>query len=330
MLRRTLALLALVLAVSAGIPARAEVALKVATIAPDGSSWMKLYNDWASRITARSSGQVKVKFFAGGVAGDERDYVRKMRLGQLEGAAMTGVGLGLIQPEVRVFDIPFLFSGYDDLAYVRNTLDAELRKKFEEKGHILLGWSDIGPVQLFTNLPVKTVAELRTTKLWLWSDDSVMRSLQQQLAIAGVPLGAPDVLPSLNTGLINACYGSPLAVLALQWHSKVKYITSMALAQSTGATVLTKKAWDSLTPEQQSIVRDESKRLTDSMMKQVRADNEAALKKLQALGLQVAPTPEATVTEFRGRALAVRSKLDGQVWTKEWRLKVEQVLAGRR
>ena len=96
-----------------------------------------------------------MKFYAGGVAGDERDAVRKMRLGQINGAAVTAIGLGLIQPEVRVLELPMLINNYDELDYVRNKLDADLRKKFEDKGYVLLGWGDVGPVHIFSNIPIK-------------------------------------------------------------------------------------------------------------------------------------------------------------------------------
>src|SRR5262245_16025608 len=141
-MRRPTLLLAAALLVVPGL-ARAQQTIKMATLAPDGSSWTKLFREWAERVEKRTGGQVKVKLYAGGVAGDERDAVRKMKLGQLNGAAITGIGLGLIQPEVRVLDLPFLLKGYDELDYVRTTLDGELRKKFEEKGFVLLGWGDV-------------------------------------------------------------------------------------------------------------------------------------------------------------------------------------------
>lgn len=231
---------------------------------------------------------------------------------------------------VRVFDIPFFFKSYSDLDYVRNVLAGEIRKKFEEKGYVLLSWGDVGPVQLFTNAPIKSISDLRATKMWAWNDDPLIRALFSQLGVTGVPLGVPDVLPSLQTGLINACYGSPLSTLSLQWQSKVKYITSMVIGQSGGAMVVTKNAWDSLAPGQQGIVTEESKTLGDRLLRQVRDDNDAAIKKMQSLGLQIVPTPDATVNEFQKQAQALRGKLDGQIWTKEWRLRVEQVLAGKK
>ncbi|MSP59129.1 MAG: hypothetical protein EXR72_02110 [Myxococcales bacterium] len=304
--------------------------LKVATLAPEGSSWMKLFHEWATNIEKRADGKVKIKFFAGGVAGDERDAVRKMRLGQLSGGAVTAVGLGLIQPEVRLLELPFLIRNYDELDYLRGTLDVELRKKFEEKGYILLGWGDVGPVHLFTNIPVKSKEDLLKTKIWAWTDDPIVKGLFGLIGLKGVPLGVPDVLPSLQTGLIDACYGSPLSTMALQWHSKVKFITSMVISQATGATVLSKKAWDELPPDVQAIVMEESKALQTKTLKQVRADNESALKKMVAQGIQVVPTPASVVQEFAEGAKTLGTNLEGQVYTREFHQRVEKLVADYR
>ena len=205
------------LALSFGGVAHAQSTLKIATLAPEGSAWMVAFHEWAKNVEEHTGGKIKIKFFAGGTAGAERDAVRKMRLGQLNGAAVTAIGLGLINSEVRVLELPMLIDTYGELDYVRNKLDAELRKKFEDKGYVLLAWGDVGPVHIFSNTPIKGKADLAQLKLWAWVDDALVRALFTQLGVNGVPLGVPDVLPSLQTGLINACYGSPLSTLALQW-----------------------------------------------------------------------------------------------------------------
>jgi TRAP-type C4-dicarboxylate transport system substrate-binding protein len=301
--------------------------LKIATLAPEGSSWMKLFHEWANNMEKRANGKLKVKFYAGGVAGDERDAVRKMRLGQINGGAVTAVGLGLIQPEVRLLELPFMFKGYEELDHVRDSLDADFKKKFEEKGYILLGWGDVGPVHLFTNTPIKSKQDLMQTKIWAWVDDPIVRTLFQQLGLNGVPLGVPDVLPQLQTGMINACYGSPLSTLALQWHSKIKFITSMIISQSIGATVITKKAWDDLGPDLQKIVAEESKALQVKLLKSVRDDNASSLKKMESQGIQVVPTPPALIAEFEQQGKGVAAKLEGQVYSKEFRIRVEKLVA---
>jgi TRAP-type C4-dicarboxylate transport system substrate-binding protein len=307
----------------------AQTQLKVATLAPEGSSWMNLFHEWGKNVEAHSNGKLKVKFYAGGVAGDERDAVRKMRLGQINAAAVTAIGLGLIQPEVRVLELPMLVRSYDELDYVRTKLDADLRKKFEDKGYVLLAWGDVGPVHIFSGIPVRGRADLSQTKLWAWTDDPIAKTLFKQLGTNGVPLGVPDVLPSLQTGLINACYGSPLATLALQWYTKVKYMTSMHLSQSIGATVMAKAAFDKLAPEEQKQLLADCKELESKLLKQIRADNDKALVSLKAAGLQEVESPKEMVKEFESQAVAIRSSptLEPGLYSHDFRMKVEKLLA---
>lgn len=311
----------------AGGTARAQTQLKIATLAPEGSSWMVAFHEWAKNVEEHTSGKIKVKFFAGGTAGDERDAVRKMRLGQLNGAAVTAIGLGLINSEVRVLELPMLIDNYGELDFVRNKLDADIRKKFEEKGYVLLAWGDVGPVHIFSNVAIKGKADLAQTKMWAWVDDALVRELFHQLGVNGVPLGVPDVLPSLQTGLINACYGSPLSTLALQWYTKVKYMTSMHITQAIGATVITKKEFDKLTPDLQKTLIADSKEFEVKVLKTLRTDNEKALTSMKQAGLQVVESPPEMVKQFTTEATAIRVKLEPTVYSHEFRMKVEKLVA---
>jgi TRAP-type C4-dicarboxylate transport system substrate-binding protein len=308
---------------------RAQTIIKVATLAPEGSSWMNLFHEWGRNVETHSGGKLKIKFYAGGVAGDERDAVRKMRLGQLNAAAVTAIGLGLIQSEVRVLELPLMVHTYAELDHVRNSMDAEFRKKFEEKGYVLLAWGDVGPVHIFSNTPIKSKADLSQTKLWAWTDDPLVKTMFKQLGSNGVPLGVPDVLTSLQTGLINACYGSPLSMVALQWYTKVKFMTSMQLSQAIGATVITKRDWDKLTPDLQKILADDAKTLEAKLLKTIRADNDKAMASIKASGVQTIESPPAMMKEFEEQALALRPMLekDPVVYTHDFRQKVEKLLA---
>src|SRR5258706_14585884 len=157
-MRPTLVALALVALGSSADPVRAEEqpqTLKIATLAPEGSSWVNLLHAWGRAVEEHTSGKVKVKFFAGGVAGDERDFVKKMKLGQLNGAVVTGIGLGLMASDVRVLELPMLFNDYTELDYVRNALHKDFAQRFEAKGYELLSWGDVGPVHIFSNIPIK-------------------------------------------------------------------------------------------------------------------------------------------------------------------------------
>jgi TRAP-type C4-dicarboxylate transport system substrate-binding protein len=301
--------------------------LKLATLAPEGSSWMNVMKQWGRTVEEHSGGKVKLKFLGGGMAGDERDVVRKIRLGNLQGAAVTAIGLGLINSEVRALELPMLVRNYEELDYVRTKLDAEIRKKFEEKGYVLLAWGDVGPVHIFSNVPLKGKADLAQTKLWAWVDDPLVRALFGQLGANGVPLGVPDVLPSLQTGLINACYGSPLSTLALQWYTKVRYMTSMHITQAIGATVLDKKVFDKLTPEQQTQLLADSKEMEQKVLKTIRDENSAALATMKKAGLQVIDSPKEMVQQFEAESVSLRPKLEPSVYSHEFRMKVEQLLA---
>jgi TRAP-type C4-dicarboxylate transport system substrate-binding protein len=178
-------------------------------------------------------------------------------------------------------------------------------------------------------VPIKNRADLGQTKLWAWTDDPIAKTLFKQLGTNGVPLGVPDVLPSLQTGLINACYGSPLATLALQWYTKVKYMTSMHLSQSIGATVMSKAAFDKLAPEEQKQLLSDCKELEGKLLKQIRTDNDKALGSLKAAGLQEVESPKEMVKEFEAQAVAIRSNptLEPGLYSHDFRMKVEKLLA---
>ena len=312
--------------------AQAQTIIKVATLAPEGSAWMNLFHEWGRNVEAHSAGKLKIKFYAGGVAGDERDAVRKMRLGQLSGAVVTAIGLGLIQSEVRVLELPMLIKNYAELDYVRDAMSAEFSKKFAEKGYVLLGWGDVGPVHIFSNTPIKSKADLNQTKMWAWTDDPLVKAMFKQLGSNGVPLGVPDVLTSLQTGLINACYGSPLSMVALQWYTKVKYMTSLQLSQAIGATVMSKEVFDALSPDLQKILVDDSKAMESKLLKTIRSDNDKSLASMKSSGIQVIETPPAMVKEFEDQAMTLRPLLekDPVVYTHDFRTRVEKLLADYR
>jgi TRAP-type C4-dicarboxylate transport system substrate-binding protein len=330
MMRISLAL-ALASTLVCGGAARAQTtALKIATLAPEGSAWMVAFHEWAKNVEEHTAGKIKIKFFAGGTAGDERDAVRKMRLGQLNGAAVTAIGLGLINSEVRVLELPMLIGNYEELDFVRNKLDVELRKKFEDRGYVLLAWGDVGPVHVFSNIPIKSKADLAQTKMWAWVDDPLIKELFHQLGTNGVPLGVPDVLPSLQTGLINACYGSPLSTLALQWFTKVKFMTSMNITHAVGATVITKKEYDKISPDVQKVLMTDSKEFEGKLLKTLRAENTKALASMKAAGLTVVESPPEMVKQFTTEAMAIRPKLEPSVYSHDFRLKVEKLVADYR
>ncbi len=291
---------ALLLTLAAAPSVRADpVILKMATLAPEGSSWMKLFHEWANAIEKRTEGRVKWKLYSGGVHGDERDMLRKIRLGQLHGAAITTIGLAAIDPDVRTLEAS---RNYQELDYGRSQLDGLLRKQFADKGYVLIGWGDVGTVHIFSNRPIRTLSDLQQTKMWRWTDDAISGKLLEALGVHGVPLGVPDVLPALSVGSVDAFFASPLSAMALQWSTKASHISSMIVAQATGATVLSNAAWEKVSPADREIILAESKSMETRLIAQVRADNDSALAKMKANGLVVDETPAELVKEMFKRS----------------------------
>jgi TRAP-type C4-dicarboxylate transport system substrate-binding protein len=303
-------------------PAAAQVTLKVATLAPEGSAWMKLSHEWQRKVEERTQGRVKIKWYSGGVQGDERDVLRKIRLGQISGASITGIGLSSIAPEVRALE---LARTYDELDKLRAQLGPDIKKQFEAKGFILGSWGDVGPVHLFTSKPIKTLDDLRSVKLWMWSDDPVAKNLFAALQLHGVPLGVPEVLPGLSTGQIDSFFGSPLATLALQWAGHVKYMSAQTMSMATGATVISKAAWEKVAPADQKILLEEAESMQAEILKQVRGDNQKSLDAMKAKGLQVVEFSPELLKQLDGAAEKVARDNAGGV-SKDFQAKVEKLV----
>ncbi len=303
--------------------------LKIATLAPEGSSWMKRFHESSRAIEKRSNGRLKLKIYAGGIMGDELDVIRKIRIGQLQGAAVTGIGLGVIQPAVRILDLPFLFKTYEELDFIRETLNSEFEKKFEERGYILLGWVDVGWIHVFSNQPVTTKEELLATKLWAWVDDPLAHSMFKEVGVKGIPLSLPAVLPHLQTGLINAAYGSPLSILALQWYTKVKYMSDFPITMANAAVVVSKKSFDALPKDLQMILKEEGESMERLLVGQMRRDNVASLKALKKYGLKVTKTQPEFIQEMERAAHAVWDQLAGTLYSPELLAHVQELLESR-
>ena len=236
-------------------PAAAQTtAIKFATLAPDGSTWMKVLTELSKDLEKESGGKLKFKFYAGGVSGDEKDVVKKIRIGQLHAAGFTGVGLGDIAPETRLLDAPWLFRSRSELETVRAKFARELNAAVEKGGFVLLGWTDLGSVYVFSKNPISAPEDMKKEKMWVWEGDPIAQAAYKALGVNPIPLSIVDVMQSLQTGMINGVYGPPLGVVALQWHSKVKHIYPVPIAESTGAVLVSKKFIDALPADQRKLL----------------------------------------------------------------------------
>jgi TRAP-type C4-dicarboxylate transport system substrate-binding protein len=297
-------------------PARAATEIKIATVAPQGSAWMRIFNKMKARVKKETKGEVKLHMYAGQVQGDERDVVRKMRTGQLQGGSFTAVGLSMINPKVLVLQVPLMFKDHKQLEKVRKALHEEFEKSFRDKGYELLGWGDVGWVYLFTKNPVASKDDLKKQKVWAWGDDPLSKALMRTAGVSPRLLGLPQVYPALNTGMVNAVYNSPLACLTLQWHTKVKYYSDFPLAIAIGATVITRKAFDKLKPEHQKLLKAIAMKYHEALNKRIRKDNDKALKALRGQGIKPVTVPDASRKQFRAIAEKVAEKFAPRYYPK--------------
>ena len=292
--------------------------IKFSTLAPEGSSWMKVMRDLEKELGKVTGGEVGFKFYPGGVSGDEIDVIRKMRIGQIHAAGFTGVGLGEILPEVRVLDLPFLFRNDREIEIIYEKMTDYFSVRFEEKGYILLGWVPVGWIHFFSNEPVTNLASLRPKKAWMWEGDPLVQETYKEMGVNPHPLSVTDVLLSLQTGIIDTVYASPMGALALQWFTKVKYMSGLRMANATGAVLITKKAFKRLPAQHQQAVRDMSKNYLRKLVKKIQEDNNKAIEVMKQNGLKVTLEPTgAELEEFYAVGRQVRSGLNGKLFGKQ-------------
>ncbi|HET7500878.1 MAG TPA: TRAP transporter substrate-binding protein DctP [Kofleriaceae bacterium] len=299
-------------------PARADnIELRIASLAPSGSPWMEVLDKAASEAKDKTAGRVTLKYFEGGQQGDERDFVRKINLGQLDGAAVTAIGLGMIDESIRVLELPMMFQSVEELDYVADKLWPYFQKKFEAKGFKLNDRAEVGWIYFMSKNKVEKIADLQGQKLWMWGDDQLVGALFKKLALNGVPLGVPEVDAALTSGKIDACYTSPVAAVALQWYSKVKFMTSMPMSFAIGATVVSTKAYKKLAPEDAKLLEDITRANSRKLRKVIRKANEDAKATMSRKGITVVQTPVAMVDEFTRKSMEMWNELAGKIYSKE-------------
>jgi TRAP-type C4-dicarboxylate transport system substrate-binding protein len=305
----------------------AEYEIKLSVLAPEGSTWVKVMEQMNQELQQNSNGRLALKIYAGGVSGDEKDVLRKMKIGQVHAAAFTGVGLGQIVPSVRILELPFLFRSYQEVDAVKAKLMPQFSQQFSAKGFELLGWSEAGFVDIFSNKPIHNKQDMTGVKMWAWEGDPLVKEMYDALGITPIPLSLPDVLTSLQTNLIDGVYGPPLGVIALQWFTKVKYMTKLDLANSTGGMLITKSYYDKLPPDLQKILKDTAQKYGNILVQKIRAENQQSIGALQKSGIQIIELDPKAKQELITVSEGVYPKLAGKLYSTELLAQVKGYIA---
>jgi TRAP-type C4-dicarboxylate transport system substrate-binding protein len=263
--------------------ARAVEVIKFGTLAPEASPWGQVFKVWADAVQQKSGGALQLQFFFNGTQGDEAAMVAKMKAGQLDGAAVTAVGLGKIYRPILALELPGLFTTWSKLDAARTALKPQLEKGATDAGFTILGWGDVGARHLFSKgFQVKTPDDLKGKNPYLWRDDDAQPFLYQAIGgITPVPLNVPEVLPKLNTGAVNVVIAGALAAEQLQWTSKLDTVSEDISGMAIGAIVISSKRLAGLSDAQRTIVTGTASLAASALTSRIRAQDDASFAKVK-------------------------------------------------
>jgi TRAP-type C4-dicarboxylate transport system substrate-binding protein len=278
---------------------------KIATLAPAGTAWMKEMKKGAGYIEEKTEGRVKLKFYPGGVMGNEQSVHRKIKVGQLHGGAFSSGGLAHLYPDIQTLNLPMLFNSFDEVDYVRGKMDAALKQNMEQNGFVLLGIAEGGFSRILSKKPMRDLASIRASKLWVPEGDVMVQETYDTMGLSPIPLPVADVFTGLQTGLVETVTITSSGAIAFQWHSSTAYITDTPLIYLVGLLVVQKQAFDKISPGDQAIIKQEMAIVVEQMDKLTREDNLKAIDALKKQGI-IFVKPELEELD-RWKNLAARS-----------------------
>lgn len=254
--------------------------LKLATLAPAGSTWMKAFDAWGKELAAKSQGRLTVKFYPGGISGDEPDMLKKIRFGQLQGAALSGHGIGEIHAPARILEVPFLYRDHAELDAVRARIMPALENGFRRNQYELLAWMEVGNIHFFSTKPLANLDDLARRRLWQWQGDRFMAAFFNVYGWSPVSLPITEVYTSLSTGLLDTVVSTPLASIAMQWAGKTPYMSTQPMATGIGAVVVSSKFFAGLPADLQALLKSSGAQLSQRLLAETRRDDVRSLEVL--------------------------------------------------
>lgn len=300
-------------------PSAQALTVRLATVAPKDSTWHEYLQEIDQKWKEASDGKVVLRIYAG-TLGDEGDIMRRIRIGQIDAATVTTVGLSTVDPAATALHIPLAFSSYRELEYVQRRVMPLIEQVLREKDIVVLNWGAGGWVHFFSNTPLQRPEDLKKLKLFVWStgDSTETEELWKTVGVKPVPLSSVDILPALQTGMITAYQAPPIAALANQWFAFTDYMTGMKWAPLLGATVISARAWsklpDDLRPKLMKIARAAGERLNV----RVRELEQSAVEAMVKRGLKIVPVPDDALREWQTLTRSLYPEIRGKLIPSEY------------
>lgn len=305
-------LVALLVLLLSGSGHAATVTLKIATAAPEASSWVKAMRESAAEIKQRTEGRVVIKYYVGGIQGSDAQVLKKMRIRNLHGAAFTPSALNDIYPDINLYGLPLTFNDYEEARYVRDRMDQALIDGLAEEGYVTFGFASTGFAMVMSNDPVRGVDDLRGKKVWVPEGDPVSYRSMEALSVSPTALPLTDVMVGLQTELLDIVPVSPIGALFLQWYTRVSYVTDMPLVYTFGFMVVDKKMYERIDAADQAIVGEVMKRAYAEFDAIGKSDNESALQAILDKGLQRVEVTAAEMQRIRATMAKANRELANQ------------------
>ena len=311
--RRASLAAALVALVGARDAAAQPVLVKMATLVPDGSSWHLILKETADKWRTLSNGSVNVRLYAGGVAGDDPDVVRKMRLGTLNAGVLTSVGMAEVDKSVYALGVPMMYDSYEEVYYVLEKMRPRLESSLESKGFVVLNWADGGWVHFFTQKPVATPDDLKALKLFSWAGDSTSVDLWKSAGFNPIPLPATEISTALQTGLVSALGCPPQIAVISQYYNYAKNMTALPWQLLLGATIINKSVWDRIPGDIRPALKQAAQEAGTRLQTEIRQSGERDIEAMRKRGLNVVAVDAATKERWRKTAESLYPRIRGSI-----------------
>jgi TRAP-type C4-dicarboxylate transport system substrate-binding protein len=283
--------------------------LKIATLAPEGSPWLRELRQAGAEVEAATEGRVKLKYYPGGVMGNDATVLRKMRLGQLQGGMLTGSELSILYKDAQTYSLPFLFNDLADVDAVRQRMDPVIEQGLADAGVRVLGMAGVGLAYLMSTKPVRSAEDLRAAKVWVPQNDLISEVTFRAGGVSPVSLPLSDVFTSLQTGQIDTVGNTPSGAILLQWHGRLRYLLDIPLAYVIGFLVINERDWAKLSEADQGALRAAAQAASRRIDMNNRSDDEKALAALRGQGLTVIEPDAEEIDRWRSVGVEATEKM---------------------
>jgi len=292
----------------------ADKQLRIGTLASKNSLYHRQLMELGEAWRTAQGGNGKYLVYPDGSQGGETDMVRRMRIGQLQGGLLSVVGLREIEPSIAALqNMPMMFKSWEEVDYVREKMRPAMEKKFLEKGFVVLAWGDAGWVRFFSKTPAFAPNDFKGMKFFAWGAEADQQEIMKNLGYTPVPLETADILPAIQTGMINAVPSTPYFALATQIYTTANNMLDLNWSPIVGALIITKKAWDELTPEGQVIVREAGAKAGVQLRAKARQEVDEAVEAMKKRGLTVNKPNAEQMKEWNALADGLYPRIRGKL-----------------